>query len=134
MTEAYGLFLYRTAQRDYYYRSNCLNQISAVGTNFPVKHSGKHTAEVQWDHTNKNVGLQGLPLFVRYGAQYTLANKTKLTSHFLFGKAWTNTNKMEVPVNKNLKITVSDQCDVMALFTDPKNWKMTYGFKIDFIA
>jgi len=50
------------------------------------------------------------------------------------GKNWVQTGKMEVPVNKNLKITVSDQCDVMALFTDPKNWKMTYGFKIDFIA
>jgi len=134
LKEAYGLLLFRAAARDYYIRSNCLDKFVGFGSAFSVGDNGKHTCELQWDQSNKNKGWNDLPFFVRYGAQYTLANKTRMTSHFFIGKEWVNTNKVEVPVSKEIKVVISDQCDVLALVNRTANYKPKFGFELEFKA
>ena len=71
-------------------------------------------------------------MFWRWGGLYNLQNGSRLSSQFFAGNKWVWTNKLEIPVGKQTKVTVTDQADVLAAFKDPKNMNYNVGFAIEF--
>lgn len=56
----------------------------------------------------------------------------KATVHFHAGSKALLTQKWEFAIDKSTKVTFTDQVDVMAVFTDPKNAAMKMGFAVEY--
>lgn len=87
---------------------------------------------MQYDFAKKNVGIQGHPLFWRFGGSYQLANKSHIHCQLNVGDKWLMTEKFELPLNESTKVTFQDRWDVRALFTDPKKTNFNMGMQVEF--
>ena len=87
---------------------------------FSVGASWKHgksqsAAELFYDATkdSKNKGLNGMPLFLRAGTLFTCENKIKYHRFYNLGQQWWITEKVEVPIDSNTKVTVNSKYDLL---------------------
>jgi len=70
LTEAYGALLFNnTGHGNWYFRSNCLQKIMAIGCNYDVNDKCAHSTEFQYDINKTKTGLFGMPLFWRFGGK-----------------------------------------------------------------
>ena len=132
LTEAYGVLALKNEKGDFYLRSNCLNRLVGLGSFFSLNDNAHHAYEVQYDFYGKNKGMFDLPLFFRFGGHYHLQNGAKLSTRLFLSNKWMFTNNFEVPIGKQIKVTVSDQADLWAAFKDPKNLGYKLGFALEF--
>ena len=114
LQELYGILAFTDLSfGDLWLRSNVQKKIHSIGvsTSCDTHH---HSAELQYDLGNKNhEGLFGMPLFYRHGSCFHMANKTKIMTQMNIGKQWWLTEKLEVPLDDKVKMTVSNKYDLM---------------------
>ena len=132
LSEAYGILALKNDKGDFYMRSNCLNRLVGLGCFYAVGARAHHAAELQYDFFGKNKGINGLPLFFRWGGHYHLQNGAKLSSQLFCGSKWMVTHKLEVPLGKQTKVTVTDQADFLAAIKNPKSMDYKVGFAFEF--
>ena len=73
----------------------------------------------------------GQPLFLRWGGQFKMGGQV-LKTHMNWGKDWIQTNKLECPIDKSTKVTISDQLNVGNVFTNPSEMAYKLGFAVEF--
>jgi hypothetical protein len=134
LDQAYGILAMKNENGDFYMRSNCLNRLVSLGAFFALGKNAHHVYEAQYDFYGKNTGMFGLPLFLRWGGHYHLENGTKITSRLFLGKQWLFTNHIDVPILKQLKLTVSEQADLYAAINSPKDLGYKMGIAMEFKA
>jgi len=134
LTEAYGLLAWNTSEMgDLYFRSNCLKNIVALGWGHKCTPDLTSNVELQWDMKKANVGLMGHPFFFRAGFAMNLnSNKTKLTSMLNFGDKWWVTEKYEMAMTDNIKLTTTVRTDIKAAVTKPEAATVSAGFAMEF--
>ena len=133
LTNCYGhLGWFNTGYGNWYFRSNCLNRIVALGVNHKCSDTKHATSEVQWDFgTSPRAGLFGKPLFWRAGMDFHLKDGTKLNSRFNFGDRLWWTNKFDFQVTPALKFTFSERADLKGVQTW-KDFAYTHGIALEF--
>lgn len=104
LKSAYGLLGANLGNHGFwYFRSNCLTRLCAVGCHYSAfGGKGHHSTEVQYDLTQKEAGLRGLPLWWRFGADYTFGNGIKTNYQLDFGQAllWRMRTDLPMPWGK----------------------------------
>ena len=74
LSDAFGVLAWNnTGYGNYYFRSNCLNRIVALGCSYSINDTMHHATEVQYDFLNKNKGIAGYPLFWKFGGMYNFS-------------------------------------------------------------
>jgi len=108
LSEAYGLLaLMNTQYGNFYFRSNCLKRFVALGCSYKISDNAHHATEVQYDFLDKKAaGINGLPLFWRFGAQYSVANGMKGSYHLAMGQKAMLNQMWEIPLSKQTKLTM----------------------------
>jgi hypothetical protein len=132
MTEAYGILLFNnTGHGNWYFRSNCLEKVMAVGCNYNINENLAHSTEVQYDFNKTKTGLFGMPLFYRFGGKWNLKNNCTWNYDIMAGESWTWSEKVEMPVNDNITLSVSDKMNMSAMFSNPKNAGFKWGMGLE---
>lgn len=131
--EAYLVAAVKNSTGHFYLRSNVLTRFMGLGCNVSPKDYFHHSFELQYDAaaSPSKSGIYGLPLFFRFGGLYHLDNKVKLTAQLNAGKGLIMTNKIEVPVSKEIKATLTDQIDLANVYTNPKGLKYNFGVALE---
>ena len=132
MTDAYGILALKNSSGDFYLRSNCLQRLVSLGWFTKWCDNGFHCYEVQYDFKGANRGIMDLPLFARFGWHYHLNNGSTLSSQLFAGNKWWWTSKWDLPITKQIKVTVQDQADVLAAFQNPKDVNYNVGVHFEF--
>lgn len=133
LSEAYMVAMLKNSTGHFYLRSNVLTRFLALGCNVSPKDYFTHSFEAQYDLAEKPAvtGIYGLPFFLRFGGLYKLNKGVKLTSQLKAGQDLVMTNKVEVPVSKEIKATVTDQIDLAKVYTSPKDIKYDFGVAVE---
>jgi len=72
LTEAYGILAAKTADYDLWFRSLCLSRTVGLGVAWNAGEGKKMAAELSYDFYGKQKGINGLPLFARWGLQWKM--------------------------------------------------------------
>jgi len=81
LAACYGvLAAFGTEYGNFYFRSNCLNRFVGLGW-----FNKNYATEVQYDFLSKTTGINGQPLFARFGTDHKLSDKSSLNTRFNFG-------------------------------------------------
>jgi len=115
-----------------YLRAAGLKQFVGLGLGFTDVNYGKQAVEVQYDFLKKTKGIMGMPLFLRWGTVMKLNNKCTYSANMCTCEKICWKNKLEVPVADNLKVTVSDQMNLLAIYKDMSKVDYKFGFAVEF--
>ena len=106
MTDCFGILAFKNSSGDFYLRSNCLQRLVSLGWCTKLTDNAHHCYELQYDFKGANRGIMDLPLFFRWGGQYNLNNGSTVSSQIFAGSKWWWTSKWDLPITKQIKVTV----------------------------
>jgi hypothetical protein len=87
-----------------------------------------HAVEVTYDAADGAKGLKGLPIGVKYGADYKLSDSTHLKTHLHAAEHWGSCIKVEHKVNDHW--TVASHQEFSSANLSAKQGPHNLGFKV----
>jgi hypothetical protein len=125
----YAFLAHRGQLGNFYIRSNVYKNVLGLGTWWSDSKS-KQSVELQVDPTLSKVGLFGQPVALRYGLSYQLCPTFLLSYQVIASKDILLRKKVEVPVSKAVKATITSEVNLND-FYEQKNSIKALGFTLE---
>jgi len=99
-----------------------------------LKFNKDFSSELQYDLSKANIGMFGLPAFGRFGYSHKFSDKTSTNVQINCGKHCFLTNKWNINILPELKLTLSERVNLCTAFTKPTNADHTFGMAFEYSA
>jgi len=113
---ASAALLWKNGDFDYWARGSLLRKVLGAGATYRMNKNTVVTNELIYDMKpdGKNKGMFGTNLFWRYGSTHKLGNISQEYRMMGANKQWDLTWKVIFPVDKNTKLTLNAQEEVLS--------------------
>ena len=117
---------------DAWVRGNVTNQFFGLGYSTLTEGNAHHSFEAQYDASKgAKKGLFNMPMYLRTGSCFHLDNKSKLSVYGDFCDKQIVKSKLEIPVDKQFKVTISEKMDVLDFVKMEKSCGYKMGISVE---